>query len=160
MYNSTCWKGVRKKVCFSCFGFILIRLQPKKPSKNDICSYAQVLVTITSVIGEGKSSFGQALLRSRKSMQKRSFPFFFPTGTMFSNQSECLSSQMKPTAMSFRTSLLMCSMRSKRNLHCVCLRGFVPGLMFQWCITIEGSSTGISSYDHANTYLNSLRSRA
>ena len=71
---------------------------------KDIYSNPHVLSIMTSVIGKGNSSLGQALFRSRKSMQIRIFSFFLATGTMLATQSGCYSSLMKPESISFLTS--------------------------------------------------------
>ena len=68
--------GVHNDVYFSSSGYILIWLYPKKSSIKDILSKPYVLSIMTSVIGNENSSLGQAVLRSRKSMQTLIFLFF------------------------------------------------------------------------------------
>nr|GMC86547.1 hypothetical protein RchiOBHm_Chr6g0263221 [Ipomoea batatas] len=53
---------------------------------NDMISCPVTASIINSVMGSGKSSFGHATLRSRKSTHTRIWPFFLRTGTMLDIQ--------------------------------------------------------------------------
>ena len=77
--------------------FFIIRIHfdlvipPQNPSMKDIRSNLHVLSIMTSVIGRGNSSLGQASFRSRKTMQIWIFPFFLATETIWlSNQDVAL----------------------------------------------------------------------
>ena len=133
-----------KKICFSSSGYILIWLYPENPSMKDIRSNPHVLWIMTSVIGRGNSSLGQASFRYRKSMQIRIFPFFLATGTILPTQLGCCSSLMKPESIIFLTSDWIAYIISGRNRRCSCLTGFTSKLMLRWCIATWGSRPGIS----------------
>ena len=49
-----------------------------------------------SMFGSGNASLGYALLRFRKSIQLRIYPFFFLTGTMFESHFGCVIGLMNP----------------------------------------------------------------
>ena len=63
-----------------------------------------VASTSRSMCGNGKLSFGHALLRSVKSMHTLHFPFFFFTTTGFASQSGYWTLQMEPIFRSLSTS--------------------------------------------------------
>ena len=54
-----------------------------------------------SMFGSGNASLGYALLRFRKSIQLRIYPFFFLTGTMFESHFGCVIGLMNPVVRSF-----------------------------------------------------------
>ena len=63
-------------------GAINVWIFPEDPSMNDKSSCLVVLSTNTSIYGNGKSSFGRALLRSRKSTHTLMRPSLLGTSTM------------------------------------------------------------------------------
>ncbi|KAL0461134.1 UNVERIFIED_CONTAM: hypothetical protein Slati_0001000 [Sesamum latifolium] len=61
----------------SSLGDILIWLYPDDPSMKDNASCPVVASTMSSMIGKGKSSFGHALFKSRKSTQIQNLAILF-----------------------------------------------------------------------------------
>jgi hypothetical protein len=74
-------KGVIKLVLALSSSFMYIWWYPEKQSRSDMTSHPAALSAILSIRGNGKLSFGQALLRLVKSMHIRHFPLFFCTIT-------------------------------------------------------------------------------
>jgi hypothetical protein len=74
-------KGVIKLVLALSSSFMYIWWYPEKQSRSDMTSHPAALSTILSIRGNGKLSFGQALLRLVKSMHIRHLPLFFCTIT-------------------------------------------------------------------------------
>ena len=105
----------------------------------------------TSILGSGNSSFGHALLRSWKSMQVRTCPFSFLTGTMLANHVGYLIGLINLTVISYSTSSLTCISILGWKLHLPFLTGFDPGSMFREWQTISGFNPGISSQFPTNT---------
>ena len=89
--------SVMKVVLVISLGAIFIWLKPKKPSMKDIKALLAVLSIKTSIWGRGKSSLGQALLKSLKSMHILTFPSFFGTGTTLAIHSTWCTGLMNPT---------------------------------------------------------------
>ena len=118
---------------------------------KDILSNLHVLSVMTSVIGRGNTSLGQAAFRSRKSMQIRIFSFFLGTEMKLATQSECCHFLTKLKSMSFLTSNSIAFMISGQNCHCYCLTGFAFELILRRCIGTKGSCPGISSKFQAKT---------
>ena len=123
-------------------GFIMIWLYPEKASMKVSNSFPAVDSTRRNICGSGKLSFGQALLRSVKSMHTLSFPFFFLTTTVFATQSGYCTSLIDPIFKSFSTSSFTAFARSTFN---------------SWQIILR-SMPGISVADQANDFLFLLNS--
>jgi len=68
-------------------------------SFHDIASKPTLASIMSSVIGKGKSSLGQAACRSLKSTHTRTCLFFLRTGTMLEIHFGYLTSLMKAAAM-------------------------------------------------------------
>src|SRR5215216_5926207 len=101
--------------------------------------------------GKGNGSFGQALLRSVKSMQSLHFPFAFRTTTGFSNHVGCNTPLTKPAASSFLISSTMNCCRSKACFRTFCLTGRACGQTARWCSITSLGTPGISDGCQANT---------
>src|SRR5215216_6194947 len=101
--------------------------------------------------GKGNGSFGQALLRSVKSMQSLHFPFAFRTTTGFSNHVGCNTPLTKPAASSFLISSAMNCCRSKACFRTFCLMGRACGQIARWCSITSLGTPGISDGCQGNT---------
>ena len=101
--------------------------------------------------GKGNGSFGQALLRSVKSMQSLHFPFAFRTTTGFSNHVGCSTPLTKPAASSFLISSAMNCCRSKACFQTFHLTGRACGQIARWCSITFLGTPGISDSCQANT---------
>nr|GLL39578.1 hypothetical protein RchiOBHm_Chr6g0263221 [Ipomoea trifida]GMC57760.1 zinc finger BED domain-containing protein RICESLEEPER 2-like [Ipomoea batatas]GMC68224.1 zinc finger BED domain-containing protein RICESLEEPER 2-like [Ipomoea batatas]GMD68309.1 zinc finger BED domain-containing protein RICESLEEPER 2-like [Ipomoea batatas] len=82
---------------------------------NDMISCPVTASIINSVMGSGKSSFGHATLRSRKSTHTRIWPFFLRTGTMLDIQVGYFTSRINPASISLLTSPSIEGMSSGRK---------------------------------------------
>ena len=100
---------------------------------------------------KGNGSFGQALLRSVKSMQSLHFPFAFWTTTGFANHVGCSTPLTKPAASSFLISSAMNCCRSKACFRTFCLTGRACGQTARWCSITSLGTPGISDGCQANT---------
>src|SRR5215216_3964452 len=103
--------------------------------------------------GKGKGSFGQALLRSVKSMQSLHFPLAFRTTTGFANHVGCSTPLTKPAASSFLISSVINCCLSKACFRTVCLTGRVCGQTARWCSITFLGTPGISDGCQANTLI-------
>ena len=83
--------------------------------------------------GEGKGSFGQALLRSLKSMHKRQDLSFLGTITRFASQSECFMSLMNLASNSLASSSPMACLLGSEKHRRACLTGLNPFMIFRLC---------------------------
>jgi len=111
---------------------------------NDSPSCPVVELIMSSVTGSGKSSFGQAPLRSRKSMQMRSCPFFLLIGIMFAIHIGYLTLRMNLATMSLLTSFSIFGTNSRRKRHWGCFSSETPFLINRrWTVTFW-SNPGIS----------------
>jgi len=124
---------------------------------NDSSLFLEVDSTRGSMCGNGKLSFGQALLRSVKSTQTLHLPFFFFTTTGFAIQSGHFASVMDPILNNFSTSAFTASSRSRPNFLLFCLMGLKVGSMLSSCDTMSTLTPGKSSEDQANVLTFSLR---
>src|SRR3954470_7961174 len=84
--------------------------------------------------GRGKGSFGQALLRSLKSMHMRQDLSFFGTITRFASQSGCFISLMNPASNSLASSSPMAYLLGSEKRRRACLTGLNP---FCWKYALE-----------------------
>ena len=75
---------------------------------NDCASWPVVASTMILLIGKGKSSFGQASLRSRKSTQTRICLDFLRTMTKLEIHLGYCTSRMKPASISLLISASIC----------------------------------------------------
>ena len=125
---------------------------------NENSSWSTVASTNVSIFGNGKSSFTQALLRSRKSTQTRIYPFFFLTGTMLASQVGCSIGLIKPAWSNFSISALTCTSTSGQKIRGRYFTGLTSGVILSLYTTKLGSSPGISSYVYAKTSLYSFSS--
>jgi len=107
--------------------------------------------------GNGKLSFGQALLWSVKSTQTFHLPFFFYTTTGFASQSIYFASVMESILSNFSTSAFTASARSQPNFLLFCLTGLEVGSMLSSCDTMSTLTPSRSSGDQANVLTFSLR---
>ncbi|WZZ50667.1 hypothetical protein YC2023_050774 [Brassica napus] len=116
-----------------------------------------VASTSRSICGNGKLSYGHALLRSVKLMHTLHFPFFFLTTTGFASQSGYWTSRMEPIFRSLSTSSFTALARPGPNFLHFCLMGLNVGSTFRsWEATLI-SIPGISAADHANILIFCLR---
>ena len=123
---------------------IWVWLYPVVQSMNDSASCLVVESIISSVSGSGKSSLGQASLRSWKSTQMQSCPFFFLTGTMFAIHVGYLTSRMNPASMSLLTSFSISGTSSARKHRWGYFLGEALFLMDKRWTATFGSNPGIS----------------
>lgn len=98
------------------------------PSHGSIIPWLQnpryiIASILSSVIGKGKSSLGQAACRSLKSTHTRTCLFFLRTGTMLEIHLGYLTSLMKPAAMNFVASASIWATSSGRILLWACFTG-------------------------------------
>jgi hypothetical protein len=114
--------------------FILIWLYPEDPSMKDIAPYPVVALTTILVIGIGKSSFGQARFKSRKSTHNRTCPFFFIMGTILASHRGYYTSLIKPALIIFSTSTMMSSCNSGRKRCGACFTGRNLGSIASLCV--------------------------
>ena len=112
-----------------------------------------------SIRGRGKLSFGQALLRSVKSMQSRHLPFAFLTRTKLANHSGYSTSLISCAWRSLPTSSLIAFCLSKEKLLLFYLTGLQEGLTFNLWVIIAGSTPPMSSYFQVNTSMFCFRKR-
>lgn len=92
------------------------------------------------ILGKGKSSLGQALLRSRKLTQRRICPFFFFIGTTFANQSGCFSVRINLAANNCSTYALISISSSGLNFLAACFTGVKFGPLWSkgvWVVSIH-----------------------
>src|SRR6266536_5566948 len=101
--------------------------------------------------GKGNGSFGQALLRSVKSMQSLHFPLAFRTTTRFANHVGCSTPLTKPAASNFLISSAMNCCLSKACFRTFCLTGRACGQIARWCSITSLGTPGISDGCQANT---------
>ena len=110
--------------------------------------------------GEGKGSFGQALLRSLKSTHKRLDLSFFGTITRFASQSECFISLMNQASSNLASSSpIACRLGSEKR-RSVCLTGLYPFNILRLCSAnlrgipgiSEGCQANISQFLHRNVH--------
>ena len=101
--------------------------------------------------GKGNGSFGQALLRSVKSMQSLHFPLAFRTTTVFANHVGCSTPLTKPVASSFLISSVTNCYLSKACFRAFCLTGRACGQTARWCWITSLVIPGISNGCKANT---------
>jgi len=107
--------------------------------------------------GNGKLSFGQALLKSVKSTQTLHLPFFFFTTTGFASQSRYFASVMESILSNFSISAFTASAHSRPNFLLFCVTGLNVGSMLSSCNTMSTLTPGQSSGDQANVLTFSLR---
>src|SRR3990170_4642893 len=101
--------------------------------------------------GKGNGSFGQALLRSVKSMQSLHFPLAFRTTTGFANHVGCNTPLTKPAASSFLISSAINCYLSKACFRTFCLTGRACGQTARWCSITSLGTPGISDGYQVNT---------
>ena len=111
---------------------------------SQLDSWLVAMSTMTSVMGNGKSSLGHALFKSWKSTHTQICPFFFLTGIMLAIYSGYCTSWMKPASISLLTSIFIWGISSGRKLLWACLTGHTPFFTAKWCRAILGLSPGIS----------------
>ena len=99
-----------------------------------------------------------ALFRYQKSIHILTFPSIVGIITTLTNHSEQLTTLRNPTLYCFSNSSLILTVHSGFILLHFYLIGFMVGLVGMQCFTISVSIPGMSSYDHAKTSLNSIRS--
>ena len=100
--------------------------------------------------GRGKGSFGQALLRSLKSMHRRQDFSFFGTITRFASQSGCFISLMNPTSSNLASSSpIACRLGSEKRRR-VCLTDLNPFRMLRLCSASLRGIPGMSEGCQAN----------
>ena len=94
----------------------------------------------------GKGSFGQALLRSLKSTQRRHDLSFFGTITRLASQSGCFISLMNLASKSLASSSPIACLLGSENRRRACLTGLNPFRIFRLCSAslcgIPGMSEG------------------
>jgi len=93
--------------------------------------------TTLSILGSGKSSFGQALFRSVKSIHIYHFPFFFFTGTVLASHVGYLTSLMTLASNNLWTSALTAATLSSDILQGFCFLGLMDGSMSSRCSMIS-----------------------
>ena len=101
--------------------------------------------------GKENGSFGQALLRSVKSMQSFHFPLALRTTTGFANHVGCSTPLTKPAASSFLISYVINYCLSKACYRTFCLTGWACGETTRWCSITSLGTPGISDGCQANT---------
>jgi hypothetical protein len=92
--------------------------------------------TIWSILVRGKSSFGQHLLRSVKSVHIHHFPFFLRTITTLANHCGYVTSLINPASNRHCTSAFTTSIFSSDILRSFCFLGFAFGLTCSLCSII------------------------
>jgi hypothetical protein len=112
-----------------------------------------VASTRESILGNRNSSFGQALLRSVKSMHILYLPLAFFTITVLASHSEYFTSLMTPALRSLFTSFRAPSALSSDIFRSLCFLGLKDGSILSECsITFLLTPQG-SLADHAKTSL-------
>src|SRR5215216_178659 len=101
--------------------------------------------------GKGNGSFGQALLRTVKSMQSPHFPSAFRTTAGFANHVGCNTPLTKPPASSFLISSVMNCCLSKACFRSFCLTGRACGQTARWCSITSLGTPGMSDGCQENT---------
>src|SRR4051812_302197 len=94
--------------------------------------------------GEGKGSFGQALLRSLKSTHRRQDLSFFGTITRFASQSGCFMSLMNLTSNNLASSSPIACLFGSEKRRRACLTGLNPFWTFKLCSASLRGIPGIS----------------
>jgi hypothetical protein len=92
-----------------------------------------VASTKESILGNGNSSFGQALLRSVKSMHILHLPLAFFTITVLASHSRYLTSLITPTLRSLFTSFQAPSALSSDIFRSLCFLGLKDGSTLSEC---------------------------
>src|SRR5215216_5870850 len=124
---------------------------PEYASRKESKTQPEVESTIWSIRDKGNGSFGQALLRSVKSMQRLHFPLAFWTTTGFANHVGCSTPLTKPVASSFLISSAMNCCLSKACFRTFCLTGRACGQTTRWCSISSLGTPGISDGCQENT---------
>ena len=109
--------------------------------------------TKESILGSGNSSFGQALLRSVKSIHILHFPLAFFTITVLASHSGYFTSLITPALRSLFTSLRAPSALSSDIFRSLCLRGLKDGSTLSECSITSRFTPQRSLADHAKTSL-------
>ena len=116
-----------------------------------------VASTSRSMCCNRKLSFGQALLRSVKSMQTLHFSFLFFTTTGSASQSGYWTSRMEPVFRSLSASSFTALAHSGPSFLHFCLTGLNVGSTFRSWEVMLMSIPGMSAADHANVLIFCLR---
>jgi hypothetical protein len=109
--------------------------------------------TRESILGNGNSSFGQALLRSVKSMHILHLPLAFFTITVLASHSGYFTSQMTPTLRSLFTSFRAPSALSSDIFQSLYFLGLKDGSTLSECSMTSLLTPQRSLADHAKTSL-------
>src|SRR5688500_5026838 len=109
--------------------------------------------TKESIIGNGNSSFGQALLRSIKSMHILHLPFAFFTITVLASHSGYLTSLITPALRSLFTSFRAPSALSSDIFRSLCFLGLKDGSTLSECSMTSLLTPQRSLADQTNTSL-------
>jgi hypothetical protein len=109
--------------------------------------------TILSILVRGKSSLGQHLLRSEKSMHIHHFLFFLCTITTLANHCGYRTSLMKPASNSHCTLAFTTSTFFSDILQSFCFLGFTFGLTYSLCSITSRLAPIRSEVDQAKTSL-------
>ena len=110
-----------------------------------------------STLSSGKSSFGQALFKSMKSMHILQFSFFFFTKTVLDNQVGYLTSLITLTSSILWTSSLIDVTLSSDIFRSSCFLGLMEGSMSSLCSMMSLLTLRWSLAGHENTSLFLLR---
>jgi hypothetical protein len=109
--------------------------------------------TRESILGNGNSSFGQALLRSVKSIHILHLPLAFFTITVLANHSGYFTSLMTPALRSLFTSFRAPSALSSDIFRSLCCLGLKDGSTLSECSMTSLLTPQRSLADQAKTYL-------
>jgi hypothetical protein len=112
-----------------------------------------VASTRESILGNGNSSFGQALFRSVKSMHILYLPLAFFTITVFASHSGYFTSLMTPALRSLFTSFRAPSALSSDIFRSFCFLGRKNGSTLRECSMTSLLTPQRSLADHAKTSL-------
>jgi hypothetical protein len=146
--------GRCNKTCFSSSSLRShIWWYPEKLSNNAIVSHPNVESTTLSTLDIWKSSFGQHLLRSVKSVNIHHLPFFFLTITTFANQLGYRTSCMNRASNSLCTSAFVADTFSSDILQGFYFLGLAVGLTWSLCSIMSLLTPVRSEVCHAKTSL-------
>jgi hypothetical protein len=109
--------------------------------------------TRESILGNGNSSFGHALVRSVKSMHILHFPLAFFTITVLASHSGYVTSLITPALRSLFTSFRATSTLSSNIFRSLCFLGLIAGSKLSECSMISLLTPQRSLADQGKTSL-------